>query len=56
MDSIRTVTSNKILDAVIPIGGIKALEDEEGMVGKLHIVERKRDHNRNIVVNAELMI
>ena len=54
--SITTVTSNKILDACsIPICGIKASNDNS-TVARLHIIQKKLDHDRNCVVNAELII
>jgi hypothetical protein len=53
--SISTITSNKILDACIPAGGIKSLNDT-GTVAQLHILQKKRDHSRNIIVNADLII
>ena len=49
-----TVTTNKCLDTLIPSGGLKALNNST--IAKLHIIQKKRDHNRNCVVNCELII
>ena len=53
--AIVIVTSNKILDVQIPTGGIKASNDSS-TVASIHILQKKRDHNRNCIVNAELVI
>jgi hypothetical protein len=50
-----SVSSNKILDGSIPVGGIKAANDNSS-VAQLHIIHKKRDQHRNCVVNAELII
>ena len=54
-DTISQVTSNKFLDKSIPAGGLSALEGNL-TVAKLHIIGKKRDHNRHLVVNAEIVI
>ena len=54
-DTISQVTSNKFLDKSIPAGGLRALEGNL-TVAKLHIIGKKRDHNRHLVVNAEIVI
>ena len=50
-----TITSNRSLDACIPTGGIKA-SITNSPVAQLKIIQKKRDHNRNIVVNVELIM
>ena len=52
---ITTITSNKILDACIPTQGIKEADDNS-TVAQIRITQKKRDHNRNCIVNAELII
>src|SRR5271167_2477083 len=53
-EKVSTVTSNKILDEIIPIIGIQENPDNLP-VAQLHILQRKRDHNRNLIVNVELI-
>lgn len=51
----RIVTSNKMLDNSIPSGGVNAADDGKP-VAKIKILQKKRDHNRHVCVNAELVI
>ena len=52
---MRTVTSNKMLHTSILADRIKAVENS-ATVARLRIIQKKRDHNRHCIVNAELIL
>lgn len=53
--SVSSVVSNKILDDIIPPNGIPENADNSP-VAQLRIIQKKRNHNRNLIINAELVI
>ena len=54
-NKVSAVISNIILDDVIPVNGIPEGSDTAA-VAQLHIIQRKRDHNRHLITNAELIM